>query len=447
MSDKYVKINGFRYGLDTRREVLDSLPGSLITCNNGRINAGGSVVQRKAFVVDDNLYPPDTFGLQDTDTGLVTFGSKPAGVVGSTSPLPSGVSYQLLVKPPTAVDVTDVLYSCNFQGKAFVVAKHDTVTALYYDGALIKASVNGLVLDTNLRELSAELAALVNDIDGWLAIENTSASQKSDSTGYHLVSGGGVSGPTLVMSPPSVHFTPTLAKVSTNGVFGAYMVDQKYAGIPTTAAYAAFTLTGGASGSITLTAPAKSDGTGTAAVTGGAVAFNTSLAQTATDIGTAVNSNTYLTGYSAKVSGTTVTVFAPIAWGNFAFNLTVTEVTITTAAGTSGAVVVNANPVSVSVVRVNNKPLTVSGSCAITVSGATGAVTYTWTECNADGSTVTTASGIAISSTTSASVSFSKHLNVNSATQGWFKCHVADAGTGSTDDVIVSVQLELDSSL
>src|SRR2546422_809191 len=96
MSDKYVAFENFKWGLDTRKSELTTKPGALLSLINAHINAGGEVEQRKSFAKKTS-FPAGTFGLEATDSGLVTFGSisTPAG-------LPSGVTYQQLTAPSGA---------------------------------------------------------------------------------------------------------------------------------------------------------------------------------------------------------------------------------------------------------------------------------------------------------------------------------------------------------
>lgn len=61
MSDKLIAINNFKYGLDSRRDALTSVPGTLAAIVNGHINAGGEIEQRFSFARDANTYPANTF--------------------------------------------------------------------------------------------------------------------------------------------------------------------------------------------------------------------------------------------------------------------------------------------------------------------------------------------------------------------------------------------------
>lgn len=75
---KTIDIQNFKYGLDTRRSVLSSQLGTLVTLENAFVNQGAEIEQRKAFVKVGSiplgaLQP--TYDLLATTSGLVTFGS------------------------------------------------------------------------------------------------------------------------------------------------------------------------------------------------------------------------------------------------------------------------------------------------------------------------------------------------------------------------------------
>lgn len=61
-------------GLDTRRSELTSQPGTLETFQNAHINQGGEIEKRKAF--PRTQIPANTFGFQETTTGIDVFGSR-----------------------------------------------------------------------------------------------------------------------------------------------------------------------------------------------------------------------------------------------------------------------------------------------------------------------------------------------------------------------------------
>src|SRR5881394_495953 len=438
MADKTVQINSFKYGLDTRREALASLPGTLQTAENLVIDSGGEIDKRLAFKPVDSAHitlPAGCFGLQDTDTGLMTFGSAttPAG-------LPTGVVYQQLAYPvtPAPGSMAAVLYSCCFLGKAFVLATFDNENAVfaYYNGTLVAQITDGIVkpspggggVPETPTNLASDLAVIVNRITGWLADANVNAIVPSDTMGYHEVA---AAGSVLVMSPPGVHFIPTVTNNnSVSGLLGARLVDQNYAGIAAIGASVAFTLNVGTTGTVTVTAPAKADGSGTAALSGGAVNFHTNLTQTAADVATAINNNTSITGYIAISSVTTVTVFAPPSFGNVTFNLTVvTTGDITTTTGSPGShFVFYVNP---PVVNSSNAKVGLGISYAFltaSYSGNGGVVSFAWQMCNSDGTTVNVQDvGIRVQAT-GATVGVALQYPHAAGASGYVLCTATDAG-------------------
>lgn len=456
MSDKYLQIQNFKWGLETRRAELLTQPGALLVLINGFINKGGAIEQRQSFAKDANAYPADTYGLQDTDSGLVTFGSDAAPI----GTLPTGVTYQRLAPPGGGLVPTlqNILFSCNFLGKAFAVGLYsDGKVYCYYNGTLINSSYDGRIFLDTPTTLSAKLAAIVDRFSGWSADANVTANVPSDSSGYHETA---LNGSTLVMSPGGVHFTPTCVFVSSGGQVGATLIDQNFSGLPSKAAATAFTLNVGTNGTVTVTAPATQQGTGTAQLTNGAVPFNTSLTQTAADVATAINNYTFITGYSAVATTGTVTVFAPASWGNVTFNVTVvTTGDITTVAGALTSLFnISISPFGLDVTNKSNQSGTVHGTINASSVGNTGAtgVYYTWDETNADGTMpVTVASGISMSplshgavGTPAASVTFSKFLGVGQSVTGYFQVVATDTGAGAQTNHPVlkfSVSLTLNS--
>jgi hypothetical protein len=409
MADRMLSINSFKYGLDTRREALASLPGTLAAAVNCIIDSGGEIDKRKAFVKQTGNFGALTFGLQDTDSGVLTFGS----ATGVGTGVPSGVTYQRLISPVGVGDaMTAVVFSCAFLGKAFVIATFASgVTGVYYDGSsLVNQITDGVITNTALSQIARQLWTIVNrnTYDFELGTSNWFASVKEPGdgsgvgakydptanvitasnlnyagappadtatvvagtpykwtpgpnevqlengtdiiteakyfiaqtnsvtfkgttaglpyTGLLQIANGyneaSLSGSVLVYSPPGVRFTPTVVNNnSAQGVIGVKLIDQDYPGVAAGSAVAAFTLTGGANGdTVTVTAPATAAGTGTAAVSGGAVTFVTSTANTAQLLTNAINDNTFITGYTAKVQGSTVTVYAPASFGAFQNN-------------------------------------------------------------------------------------------------------------------------------
>jgi hypothetical protein len=442
-----LKIENFKYGLDARRDDLVAQPGTLVTLNNGHINPGGEAEKRGSYTADANLYPTNTFGLQDTDTGLMTFGSDAS----PNAALPTGVTYQKLLDPYNpGTSMSAVLFSWSYLGKAVVIAQYITGNVVvFYNGSAILQISDGYVgvPQTNPQQ-SINLAGIFNRIPGWLADPNVTSlvpwKTGNLNTGYNETA---LNGSTLVMSPPNVHFTPTVANNSSaSGIIGVQLIDQNYPGIAAVAARAAFVL--GTSGvntgdTVTVTAPAKADGTGTAQLSGGAVVFDTSIGQTVVDIVNAINNNTFLTGYSASASVNTVTVYAPIGFGNFTFNLTITTTgNLTSAMGTPGqSFTVSVSPSTIT--PANQQPplgavptTVVGGVLTASSSGKAGTVTYSWQECNSDGTIPVDApgSGITINPKTGPSVAVGwKITAAGQVFQGYVLCSAHDGGPPSAD--------------
>ena len=140
----YTSLTNFKYGVDSRRSKLASMPGSLRVGTDGHINQGGSFEQRNAFT-RVGAWPSNVYGLEITSNGLVVFGSisTPAG-------LPSGVSYVRCQHPSdTTQAMTQILCSCSFGGYAWCAAKFaNNDVFIYYNGTIVPASMNGKVLTT-----------------------------------------------------------------------------------------------------------------------------------------------------------------------------------------------------------------------------------------------------------------------------------------------------------
>jgi len=71
----YVELKSWKYGLDTRRSQLTSVPGTLQVLNNCHINQGSEIEKRKAFAIFGNL-TGSTFGLLQGQSTIYVFGSR-----------------------------------------------------------------------------------------------------------------------------------------------------------------------------------------------------------------------------------------------------------------------------------------------------------------------------------------------------------------------------------
>lgn len=154
----YAVVKDFKGGLDTRRDVLVSVPGTLSTLNNAHITRGGDIEKRKAFEVDKTL-PSGTFGYEVAGGAHYVFGSatEPVGI-------PSGVTYQRL-QHPDALTMTSMVCSTVFNGKVFAVAEYTGgVRMAFYDGTAIDDFYSGLVRSahSNLDDVAEELSDLID---------------------------------------------------------------------------------------------------------------------------------------------------------------------------------------------------------------------------------------------------------------------------------------------
>jgi hypothetical protein len=201
-------ITSFKYGVDTRKTELTSQPGTLLQCENGHISPGGTIQKRFAFVqlavlstIVDGNGDQGTFGIQETDSGPMVFGSAfPHGssptfsqpVLNAAMPVTTPqIVYQQLTHPEmvdmangdqsgivydrTIHRMTSVVYSIAFQGKPFVAAKFaDGRTYEYFNGTLVQSSRNGIVMpnETSLAAMGKDLARQINTLTGWGATKN-----------------------------------------------------------------------------------------------------------------------------------------------------------------------------------------------------------------------------------------------------------------------------------
>jgi hypothetical protein len=445
---EYLSIQNFKYGLDARRSAMTSQPGALVRLENAHINAGGEIEKRKAFYRSPNLFPDNTFGLEVTEDGLVTFGSDAA----PNAALPSGVSYIRLISPSLYAPNTDnpddmlgVVYSCNFNGKSFVLAEFASGVWAYYDGTLVPSSRAGRVLQgvpettgdgETLTQLSQSLADQVNALDGWVAIAND-----------------GQAGKTTVKSPPGLYFSVIPSNDSISGLLGVVFVDKDGGAVSAVSAVASFKVwnIGGGADTFALSAFKDIPGADPIDLTFAPVVGTVDANTTASAIVAAVNAYTALTGYFATVNADSVFIYAPLTFGAVTFDLTVTTTGTATTAVTAvlpGALQANANPT-----YVNTKKFTFGSSyvysppSTTTAIGGTGPYTYLWVECNPDGTTpVALGTGIEIVNDALATTTFRKFLLPHTFAVGYFKCTVTDSLAATDDTEVVFVFLGLNLS-
>ncbi len=165
------QIQSFK-GLDTRKSVLTSVPGTLETLTDMHVNQGGELQKRLAFAPTTASFA-NTFGGVGTPSGIVVFGS----VAANTLSLPNGFVYQQLVHPDGTTAMSGVV-SQTLQGNfAFVVAQFaDGQVFPYYNGTLVSDFTAGDVLAnmTTNASIAASMTSLVNATGAYTAVQNTS---------------------------------------------------------------------------------------------------------------------------------------------------------------------------------------------------------------------------------------------------------------------------------
>ena len=288
-------VESFKYGVDTRRSVLTSVPGTLASLVNGHITQGGAIEKRKAFVKltrsgGGNSLPSNTFGLQRTATGLLVFGSQDH----SGSTFPTGVSYQRLQHPDLSTAMSAVIHSDLFNGSAWVIAAFaDGRRFGYYNGTLVYDITNGQVLphlSTNTL-LATELKA-----------------EFDRQAGYTTSQPGGAT-TVDVAAPVGLDYTATIvSSVAGSGTLTSASVSASTTPVTAVAAIGRFRVMGGSASAGTN--KVSSVKVNNVTVTNGAVDWVTSNAATAAAIAASINAATSSPDYTATSDGDTVYISA-----------------------------------------------------------------------------------------------------------------------------------------
>jgi hypothetical protein len=182
-----IKIKDFSKGYDTRRSVLEAVPGSLVELVNAVVNQGAEIEHRKKFL--RWAMPAGTFGAQSVGAIILTFGSAASGTIDlSGVPAEFTVTYQRL-QHPAVLDgaatydanshaMEEVIHSTVFGTAAFVIARFsDDQVFVYYDGSVVRDFFAGEVLnylDNNVK-LAANIVVLINAQGDYTATQLTFA--------------------------------------------------------------------------------------------------------------------------------------------------------------------------------------------------------------------------------------------------------------------------------
>lgn len=446
---KAFTINSFRFGVDRRREILATQPGTLYSGQNVHITSGGEIEKRKAFVNlgkinTDTSAPEDTFGLESTNNGLVVFTGDPNYSVSLNAAIDDIIvlPYPRLLYPwenPLDNVALESVRSITFNGIYFAAATYvDNTKWLYHDEGTISNSqalgFGGLLVwqskygqeiftgDDNQRN-ALELGLNILDIYQWKSQANFDE--------YGVQADGSI----LVKSPPKNYYSVVDDSVSTAGTFAIKLISTDgpigASGVETKA-IAAFqvVLSAPSTGSFTsFVAPDRNDLLTTVNLTSGSVAASTTAVLTANAIASAINDLTFLTGYSAQTNGSdSVSVYAPSDLGD---SINGSNLVITTTGGPSVAAP-GTVPTTLAIelvpaaINVENNATVLYASCSAIPIGGTAPYTYVWEE-----ATPGSGNGITIIQNTdplyNSSVVFkSTPLTYFGQVTGAFKCTVTD---------------------
>ena len=115
----YILVEDFKGGIDTRRTVVTSVPGSCVTLTNAHITRGGEIEKRRAFKEWATL-PDNTHGLAAGGGRVYVFGSDDITLA---STLPPGLSYVRFQHSDTSTAMTDILGLDFFNGNVYASAQ------------------------------------------------------------------------------------------------------------------------------------------------------------------------------------------------------------------------------------------------------------------------------------------------------------------------------------
>ena len=456
-------IPSFKYGLDTRREQLSSVPGTLVELKNGYVNEGGDIVKiGKIFSLDSYAVVDTTYSQVSVYPGIMVstlfyvfgsalaFGTTPTQtqpvLASALSQTYVDATYQQL-KHPTLVNDTSITYDNTkhrmtslvfadvYNGKALAVAGFaDGNQFLYYDGTHVQQSSNGLVLygRNTISDLSDDLDRQFATI-GWEAVANVDENAAAQA------------GSTMVKSPVADYFGGDLSVSSTAGVFGTRQFPRVDEDVEGTKAVAKFSITVNA-GTFQVQAPAQSSATTPLVdLCGGAVTAAGSATLTATAIATAINDFSSDHGYTATSDGINVLVYAPLDYDiAVALDLTVTETGGGATGGSSSSGTALTTTIGTNLVlgetalgraSFANGILTVEryvglptgsyrirGQVTITAAGGTPTYAYAWSEAATD-----SAGGLTPTSGSGFNFTPEIYLTPNTQATGSFKCLVSDS--------------------
>ncbi len=149
----YISVDDFKGGMDRRRSLLSSVPGTLYAVKNAHLTRGAEIAKRKAFVAEYSL-PAGTFGLQAAGGGLYVFGS------GVDPGVPSGVTYQRL-QDGGGGTMTGIVWTAVFGGQIYAIADFAGTIHHFYNGTRVSDWDGGSNNPTDKGELALTLGDFV----------------------------------------------------------------------------------------------------------------------------------------------------------------------------------------------------------------------------------------------------------------------------------------------
>lgn len=159
-------------GLDSRRDVQASQPGTLVTLENAHLNQGAEIERRKAYGLRYTLVG---YGFEVTSSGIVVFGSAalPAGWNAYVSTNLTA-SFDTAYSPPRSYlrlthptdssrTMAEVVSSCVYNNIPFVIARFTKVatsddTIAFYNGIALSDQFLGIVKDDGSAHEQASIA-------------------------------------------------------------------------------------------------------------------------------------------------------------------------------------------------------------------------------------------------------------------------------------------------
>lgn len=180
----YLVIENFKRGLDKRRHPLMADPGTLWELVGGHITSGGEIERKPNYGLFDFAFSPNVHGLLPTSAGVYSFGSDASpGVFTTQYHLYQRLQHPAVLKNPSLYNVskhlmTGIAASTVYENKPWVAATFaDGKTFCYYDGALIEAFRNGLILDglTSTEDVAEHIKDVIDSLPNILATRSGSA--------------------------------------------------------------------------------------------------------------------------------------------------------------------------------------------------------------------------------------------------------------------------------